>query len=33
MGTDFLKNKRDRHKKAWRGKVRQAANSDLFVTC
>lgn len=31
MGTDFLKNKRDRHRKAWRRNVMNAANGDLFV--
>lgn len=31
MGTDFLKNKRDRHKKSWRRNVAWAANNDLFV--
>lgn len=31
MGTDFLRNKRDRHKKSWRRNVAWAGSSDLFV--
>lgn len=31
MGTDFLKNVRDRHQKAWRRNMLRAANADLFV--